>query len=237
MENRIEIQSGTGTQLIEDLAGAGSRSFAYVCDWHIRILVVLCWYLACMAFLRTADLIGYTREAEFNALAWMHVPPVLLYALYHPILELAMAGNSPGKRYVGIAVVDENGAPPAATAILIRNVFRLIDGLPFAYTLGLITVMLSRRQVRFGDMVAGTILVRRKDRVARSLDTIERSHSAAVDAQSAEIALELLDRWKSIEREQRVRLGRALLERHGIAPSDDKPRTIRKALERLLEPA
>lgn len=236
LENRIEVQSGTGTRVIEDLAGAGSRSYAYVIDWHIRILLVLGWYLGCMAFLRTADLIGYGREADFNALAWMNVPPLLLYALYHPVLELAMDGNTPGKHYAGVAIVDERGAPPTAVAILIRNVFRLIDGLPFAYTVGLITVMLSRQHVRFGDMVAGTVMVRKRDHLIRSLDAIERIHAARVDAQTAELVLELLDRWGSIGRKQRVRLGQALLERQGIEVADQKPKTIRNALKQMLEP-
>jgi uncharacterized RDD family membrane protein YckC len=237
LEPRIEVQSGTGTRVIEDLAGAGSRAYAYVFDWHIRILLVLVWYLGCMAFLRTADLIGFGRQADFNELAWMNAPPLLLYALYHPVLELAMAGNSPGKRYAGVAVVDEQGAPPTAGAIIIRNVFRLIDGLPFAYTIGLVTVMLSRQHVRFGDMVAGTILVKKRARVTRSLDTIARIYAAPIDAKSAELVLELLDRWTTIEKKQRVRLGQALLERAGISVVDSKPKTIRKALEQMLDPA
>lgn len=236
MDNHIELESGTGTEVIENLAAAGSRSLAYVVDWHIRILLVLVWYLGCMAYLRTLDLIGFGGEADFSSLLWMNVPPMLLYVLYHPIVELAMLGNTPGKRYAAVAIVDENGGPPTASAILIRNVFRLIDSLPFAYTIGLITVMISRRHVRFGDMVAGTVMVKRDQKVARSLDDIERIHAAPVDAKTAELAVELLQRWKTIKSARRTALGLALLARAEIEIPDENPKTIRQALENMLSP-
>lgn len=237
MEQRIEVQSGTGTRVVEELAGAGSRSYAFIVDWHIRIVLVLGWYLGCMAFLRTADLFGFWRDAQFSELAWMSIPPLAIYLLYHPVLEVAMAGNSPGKRYAGVAVVDEVGAPPTVGAILIRNVFRLIDSLPMAYTVGLVTVMLSKQHVRFGDMVAGTVMVRTRDTLTHRLDVLERVRAAPVDPTTAEFVIELLDRWSTLENAQRVRLGSALLEREGVTPADDKPRTIRNALEKLLTPA
>ena len=235
LDSHIELETGTGTEVIENLAGAGSRSYAYIIDWHIRVLLVVCWYLGCMAWLRTADLIGFGRESDFSSLVWLNVPPTLIYALYHPILELAMLGNTPGKRYAGVAVVDESGAPPTAAAILIRNVFRLIDSLPVAYTIGLITVMTTARHVRFGDMVAGTVMVKRTA-AADSFDAIERIRAAPVDAETAELTFELLQRWKAISPSRRVALGTALLARAGIEPGDAKQKTIRRALERMLKP-
>lgn len=235
LDSHIELETGTGTEVVENLAAAGSRSYAYIIDWHIRVLLVLLWYLGCMAWLRTADLIGFSRESDFASLVWMNVPPTLIYLLYHPVLELAMLGNTPGKRYAGVAVVDESGAPPTAGAILIRNVFRLIDSLPVAYTVGLITVMMTARHVRFGDMVAGTVMVKRTA-AAGSFDTLARIRAAPVDAETAELAIELLQRWKTIAPPRRVALGSALLERAGIEPDNAKQKTIRRALERMLSP-
>ncbi|MGR8922083.1 MAG: hypothetical protein ACU85V_20895, partial [Gammaproteobacteria bacterium] len=56
MDSHLEITAGTGADVRHPLAGIGSRSYAYVLDWHVRVLVVLCWYLGCMLFLGTADL-------------------------------------------------------------------------------------------------------------------------------------------------------------------------------------
>ncbi len=236
LDSYIELESGTGTGVIENLAGAGSRSYAYIIDWHIRILLVVCWYLGCMAWLQTVNLLGSGRGSDLGSLMWLNVPPMLIYVLYHPILELAMLGNTPGKRYAGVAIVDESGAPPGAGAILIRNVFRLIDSLPFAYTIGLITVMTTARHVRFGDMVAGTVMVKRTAPATDSLDTLERIRNAPVDAETAELAIELLARWKTIAPSRRVALATGLLERAGIAPENTQAKTLRRELERMLQP-
>jgi uncharacterized RDD family membrane protein YckC len=42
----------------------------------------------------------------------------------------------------------------------LRNLLRVIDGLPFLYLLGLLLVVLSKRKQRLGDMAAGTIIVK-----------------------------------------------------------------------------
>jgi uncharacterized RDD family membrane protein YckC len=43
---------------------------------------------------------------------------------------------------------------------LIRNVLRLVDGLPFLYLVGIITIAASKKKQRLGDMAAGTLVVR-----------------------------------------------------------------------------
>ena len=65
------------------------------------------------------------------------LPALAIYFLYHPVLELAMRGRTPGKRSAGIHVVTRDGSAPSAGALLVRNVFRLIDSLPVAYGVGL----------------------------------------------------------------------------------------------------
>lgn len=236
LDNYIELETGTGIGVIENLAGAGSRSYAYIIDWHIRIALVVCWYLGCMAWLRTVDLLGAGAASDFASLMWLNVPPTLIYVLYHPLIELAMLGNTPGKRYAGVAIVDASGAPPGVGAILIRNVFRLVDSLPFAYTVGLITVMTTARHVRFGDMVAGTVMVKRATPTAGSLATLERVRMAPVDAETAALAIDLLQRWKTIAPARRTALGTALLERAGIVPENTRQKTLRQTLERMLSP-
>ena len=42
----------------------------------------------------------------------------------------------------------------------IRNLLRIIDGLPVFYLLGLIVMVSSKRKQRIGDMAAGTVVVK-----------------------------------------------------------------------------
>ena len=58
------------------------------------------------------------------------LPTSLIYLLYHPLVELAMRGRTPGKRMAGVRIVNRQGGTPSSLAILIRNGFRLIDCLP-----------------------------------------------------------------------------------------------------------
>ena len=137
------------------VAGPGSRSYAFLIDWHIRLLAALAWILAAL-LVRRPD--WNPRSAAF----WIVVGPALaIYLLYHPVIELAMRGQTPGKRYAGVQVVGRDGRPPGIRAILIRNALRLVDSLPFGYAVGLVTSVITTDRVRLGDLLAGTRLVER----------------------------------------------------------------------------
>ena len=87
------------------------------------------------------------------------LPAAAIYFLYHPLLEILMQGRTPGKRMAGIRIVTERALTPDAGALIIRNVFRLVDSLPAFYLFGLVVAMFTARQVRIGDLAAGTLLI------------------------------------------------------------------------------
>jgi uncharacterized RDD family membrane protein YckC len=64
-------------------------------------------------------------------------------------------GTSPGKAAVGVRVVNEEGNPPGFLRGLVRGLFLAID----AGLVGLIVALVSQRNQRLGDMVAGTFVV------------------------------------------------------------------------------
>jgi len=78
--------------------------------------------------------------------------------LYFTLTE--SGGKTPGKSMLGIQVVDENGEPPGLERSLVRNLLRFIDLLPFYYMGGFISIALTARQQRLGDLAAGTFVVR-----------------------------------------------------------------------------
>ena len=55
MDNRLDIASATGVDLHLHIAGPGARSFAFVIDWHIRLLLTLAW-MAAVALVTVGDL-------------------------------------------------------------------------------------------------------------------------------------------------------------------------------------
>ena len=208
----ITLRSVTGVDVELQIAGPGSRSYAFVIDWHIRVLFAVLWFMVAAGFFgfwsgNFSMAGGGGRFLMISAL-----PAVVIYFVYHPIIELIMSGRSPGKRIAGIRVVTREGELPSVGAILLRNLFRLLDALPIFYVVGLVCVMFSRQHVRVGDMAAGTVLV---------IDAIEADPSLAIlggtaaagtlNPQAFELLHELLERWSTLDDATRRDLARALL--------------------------
>jgi uncharacterized RDD family membrane protein YckC len=79
---------------------------------------------------------------------------------FYPVLfELLPGGATPGKRALGLRVTMDSGLPITPAASLLRNLLRTADFLPFAYGLGLATVLIRSDFKRLGDIAAGTIVV------------------------------------------------------------------------------
>ncbi|QLG64259.1 RDD family protein [Halorarum salinum] len=88
---------------------------------------------------------------------------------YHVLLEGAF-GRTPGKALLGIAVVGEDGGPCTYTRAAVRTALRFVDWLPAAYLLGLLSIASTERNRRVGDLLAGTVVVRTRDRRDRTDD-------------------------------------------------------------------
>lgn len=78
--------------------------------------------------------------------------------LYFVSLE-GLAGATLGKRCLGLRVVRVDGGRPGLLKAAVRNLLRLVDGLPAFGTLGVVLVLRSEEKARFGDRVAGTRVV------------------------------------------------------------------------------
>ena len=79
-----------------------------------------------------------------------------------------MDGQTPGKRLHRIRVVREGGYSVTFGVSAVRNLIRIIDMQPgFFYLVGMVSVLLTKRGRRLGDLVAGTIVVREDVRAHR----------------------------------------------------------------------
>ena len=79
---------------------------------------------------------------------------------YGALLEGFWNGQTIGKRLFHLRVIDDAGLPLRIEQAWIRNLMRAFDALPFAYLVGGISVLSSPLMQRFGDRVAGTLVVR-----------------------------------------------------------------------------
>ena len=60
----------------------------------------------------------------------------------------------------GLRVVRESGAPVTFGPSAVRNVIRLIDLLPGTYLVGMVSIQVTRKNQRVGDLAAGTLVLR-----------------------------------------------------------------------------
>jgi uncharacterized RDD family membrane protein YckC len=196
-----------------DVAGPGSRSYAFIIDWQYRALLALGWF--CGAWLLTKGLGPSPDDASSTWQLQVAVAPALaIYLLYHPVLEVLMRGRTPGKRRAGVRIVMRTGATPETGALLIRNVLRLVDCLPVFYVVGLASCFLTEQRVRIGDLAAGTVLVLDSETAEKS-----RAQLASLGARSGlspqlvELIRDVLERWPSLEVGKRDELARSILAR------------------------
>jgi uncharacterized RDD family membrane protein YckC len=235
----LSVESVTGIEVSLPVAGPGARSFAFIIDWHIRLVLALAWYvLATLLYNRGLSL----RPPAAYGHSWFAVvlaPALAIYFLYHPVVEMLLRGHTPGKRSAGIHIVTRSGAAPGVGALLVRNVFRLIDSLPVAYGIGLTLMVLTRESLRCGDMAAGTLLVYQRSAGDAELLQNAAQRVGKLDTVGAEIAADLLQRWPDLVAEARVSLARQLLQRYlGAAAdlSDGDELQWRSRIERLARP-
>src|SRR5205085_7293404 len=233
----LTVDSVTGIDVSLPVAGPGARAYAFLVDWHIRVILALGWYVCGALFYNgrfnvTPPLISDARW--FGAVV---APALTIYFLYHHAVELAMRGSTPGKRMAGVRIVARDGGSPSAGALLTRNVFRLVDSLPLCYGVGLISVVLTRDHLRIGDMAAGTLLVFERAEARLPGSAAAARGAGHLDAAGAEIVAELLERWSTLTPEARQRLARQVLDRYGggepAASGGDPDAAWRAELERL----
>ena len=74
---------------------------------------------------------------------------------YFGILE-GLIGVTIGKKLLGLRVERVGGGKPGLAKGLLRNVLRIIDGLPLFSILGIVLILTSPERARFGDRIAGT---------------------------------------------------------------------------------
>ena len=231
----LSIASDTGIDVSLAVAGPGARAYAFIVDWHIRLVLALGWFVVSALAVNGAWTL---RPSPSHPALWFGVvvaPTLAVYLLYHLVLEPLMHGRTPGKRLAGVRITTRDGATPSAGALITRNVFRIIDSLPLCYCVGLLCVILTREHVRIGDMAAGTLLAYDGSEV-RPPQPASPGAAPGLDANAAEVIGELLERWETLAPAARVSLARAALARYaGAAPGDAVPElTLRTQLERLL---
>jgi len=138
-----------------ETAGLGSRFVAQVIDGLILWAVLLALGLVSIGI---STFLGASTVA---ALLFGLGGFALLWASWI-LPEALWSGQTVGKYVMHLRVVDARGGPIRPGQAVVRNLFRVVDFLPFYYAVGTVAIFLSPRNQRLGDLAAGTIVVRER---------------------------------------------------------------------------
>ncbi len=137
-----------------ELAGIYSRALAFIIDAAIIVISMIGFVLiisSTMALI--SQLLGFVL---------LTLGTFLITVGYFPIFEIYLRGRTPGKKVMGLEVIDADGRRLAANAVIIRNMARLVDFLPELMLLGGLVALADRWHRRIGDFAAQTVVIRHR---------------------------------------------------------------------------
>jgi uncharacterized RDD family membrane protein YckC len=158
LDKELTIITPEQVQLQFQTAGLGSRALAHLLDAVVLLVFNGILFLFVISVSRLYAGNWFPAVADY-LIAISLVLLVVLNLGYFVCTEAYMGGQTPGKKVMGLRVLQNNGQSATLLSIIIRNLFRLLDMLPTSYFLGAIAIFFTSRDKRVGDMVAGTIVV------------------------------------------------------------------------------
>ena len=166
LTTRTFIETPENVRLGFRLAGPGARVGAYALDLIARL----------MLFVGASMLLGLTTPAFGSGVSTgvMLVVAFLLEWGYGAFFETWWSGQTPGKRAFGLRVVKVEGYAIGFQDAMLRNILRAADFAPFFYAAGFISMSLTSRMQRIGDIAAGTMVIReRRPALSGDLTSLE----------------------------------------------------------------
>ena len=196
---RRQIITPEGVPLLVDLADYGERGIAFIIDLCIWLVLTLAIFIPIIWAIGASG-------GSLIAISIALFIGFLVRNLYFVYFELAWRGSTPGKRLVGLRVIDRAGGPLLASAIVARNLTREVE---MFLPLGVLMTwgkaagggvdwenlaigvwllffaalpFINRDRMRGGDLIAGTMVISLPKRVLSS-DIVERTAKFAFTEQ------------------------------------------------------
>lgn len=221
-KSALTIETPEGIELSLPIADPVLRGYAYVIDFVIRGVVLYVLSLLFFALFFGGDsggLVGVYLIVLF-----------LLQWGYYVVFEVFYNGASPGKKLLGLKVVQDDFTPITFSASVTRNLLRVVDWLPAACGLGILSVLLSKDNKRIGDYVAKTVVVYDEKRLRKRnlIKTINAKAAPPLMALSMEEQRAVIEFARFAESKSEDRAAELVENLQGLFKEDDKKVLINK---------
>lgn len=158
-DESLQINTPENVAFGYHVAGIGSRFVAALVDTLLIGLIQALIVGTLILILLEAGSNSLMEELGAWLLAALGLISFLFFWGYYIFFEMLWNGQSPGKRWLKLRVIRTDGTPISLVESLIRNLVRMVDLLPAAYGLGVVTMFINSQSRRLGDLAAGTLVV------------------------------------------------------------------------------
>ena len=223
-----QLVTGEAVVLQVRIARMPTRALACAIDMLLQgiVLVVLISLLA-------GFLIG-GQASEALAAALIFIVVLLVVVGYRVVMETLTRGRTLGKMVLGLKVVRDDGSSIRFRHALVRTLlWFFVDFAPwFAASPGIVASLMNKQGKRFGDMVAGTVVIRERHQPMASPPLFVPGHLVQW-AQSLELSRlsddlantsrDYLARYTELQPNARTPLGDALASRVATVTAPTPP--------------
>ena len=172
-EETLVIETPERVPLHFALASIGNRFLACAVDHTLQIVTILVVVIAFSILGDFASLSDQLAEAPKWVKAALIIFVFLILSGYFVCFEWLWNGQTPGKRWLKLRVIREDGRPITFWEAAVRNLLRNFDMMPAPfYSIGLVCVFINERDQRAGDMIAGTVVVREREAEAPTFNQV-----------------------------------------------------------------
>jgi uncharacterized RDD family membrane protein YckC len=143
----VTVHTAQNIDIDYEIGSIGERLVAWMIDIGIMIPLVI-----------IATLIG-TSLSQTGVIITIVILSIV-FTFYHLFCEVFFNGQSFGKKVMKIRVISLDGGRPRFSQFLLRWLFRLVDFALSSGVAALVTAVVTDKNQRLGDLVAGTVLIR-----------------------------------------------------------------------------
>jgi uncharacterized RDD family membrane protein YckC len=169
-----EIVTPEGVPLQVELADFGERLGAFLLDFVFLYLGII---LLAVSIGLVLSQLGADMRITITLILFLGF---LIRSLYFALFELAWRGATPGKKIIGLKVIDRHGGPLTQNAVVSRNIMRELETfLPLSAMLAIagpgsgweklalagwlslfaLLPLFNKDRMRGGDLLAGTMVI------------------------------------------------------------------------------
>ncbi|TVZ51127.1 RDD family protein [Dokdonia sp. Hel_I_53] len=159
MDN-FQIETAQNVSIYQNVSGIGERIVAFIID---GIILIAYWIVSLLLLAKFG-----LESQNFRDIWVFYLIIGLPVFLYYLLFETFWNGKTPGKAAMKLKVVKLDGSKPGFGSFFVRWIMRIVDISITSGGIAVVSILMTERGQRLGDMAAGTTVITERKRVRLS---------------------------------------------------------------------